>query len=169
MVFAIPQFEHPLVLLLISPLILAGIFAIRRGVSKWIIFSRIIILSLLIIALASPYSLGISTVRDDAPRITVISDKTLSMDLFNMDMGKKLFDAIQPKTPTKFTEFAGVKSPIGDEVIAIMEKTSSMRSPSFPAQVRECSLYNKNPCIMMQAWKLPAPRISSSGMRMSST
>jgi len=122
--FVIPQFENPLVLLLISPLILAGIFAIRRGVSKWIIFSRIIILSLLIIALASPYSLGISTVRDDAPRITVISDKTLSMDLFNMDMGKKLFDAIQPKTPTKFSEFAGVKSPIGDEVIGASENNN---------------------------------------------
>jgi uncharacterized membrane protein len=122
--FAIPQFEHPLVLLLISPLILAGIFAIRRGVSKWIIFSRIIILSLLIIALASPYSLGISTVRDDAPRITVISDKTLSMDIFNMDMGKKLFDAIQPRTPTKFSEFAGVKSPIGDEVIGASENNN---------------------------------------------
>ena len=124
MEFVLPQFETPLVLLLISPLILAGIFAIRRGVSKWIIFSRIIILSLLIIALASPYSLGISTVRDDAPRITVISDKTLSMDLFNMDMGKKLFDAIQPKTPTKFSEFAGVKSPIGDEVIGASENNN---------------------------------------------
>jgi hypothetical protein len=122
--FAIPQFENPLVLLLISPLILAGIFAIRRGVSKWIVFSRIVILSLLIIALASPYSLGISTVRDDAPRITVISDKTLSMDLFNMDMGKKLYDAIQPKTPTKFTEFAGIKSPIGDEVIGASENNN---------------------------------------------
>ncbi|MCZ7402640.1 MAG: VWA domain-containing protein [Candidatus Methanoperedens sp.] len=122
--FAIPQFEYPLALLLISPLILAGIYAIRRGVSKWIVFSRIIILSLLIIALASPYSLGISTVRDDAPRITVISDKTLSMDLFNMDLGKKLFDAIQPKTPTKFDEFAGVKSPIGDEVIGASENNN---------------------------------------------
>jgi hypothetical protein len=122
--FAIPQFENPLVLLLISPLILAGIYAVRRGVSKWIVFSRIIILSLLIVALASPYSLGISTVRDDAPRITVISDKTFSMDLFNMDMGKKLFDAIQSKTSTKFTEFAGVKSPIGDEVIGASENNN---------------------------------------------
>jgi uncharacterized membrane protein len=122
--FAIPQFEYPLVLLLISPLILAGIYAIRRGVSKWIIFSRIIILSLLIIALASPYSVGISTVKDDAPRITVISDKTLSMDLFNMDMGQKLFTALQPKTPTKYAEFAGVKSPIGDEVIGASENNN---------------------------------------------
>lgn len=124
MVFAIPQFEHPFVLLLISPLILAGLYYIRRGVSKWIIISRIIILGLLIIALASPYSLGISTVRDDAPRITVVSDQTLSMDLFNKDMGKKVFDAIQPKTPTKFREFAGIKSPIGDEVIGASENNN---------------------------------------------
>jgi len=122
--FAIPQFEYPLTLLLISPLILAGIYAIRRGVSKWIVFSRIIILSLLIIALASPYSMGTSTVKDDAPRITVISDKTLSMDLFNMNVGQNLFAALQPKTPTKYTEFAGIKSPIGDEVIGASENNN---------------------------------------------
>src|SRR5659263_216059 len=122
--FAFPQFEHPLVLLLISPLILIGVYYMRRGVSKWIIFSRLIILSLLIIALASPYSLGITTVRDDAPRITVISDNTFSMDLFNKDTGKKIFDAMQPKTPTKFREFAGLKSPIGDEVIAAAENNN---------------------------------------------
>ncbi len=121
---SIPQFEYPLALLLISPLILAGWYAVRKGVSKWIIASRIIILSLLIIALASPYSVGIITVHDDAPRITVISDQTLSMDIFNKDIAKKLFDAIQPKTPTKFREFAGIKSPIGDEVIGASENNN---------------------------------------------
>jgi uncharacterized membrane protein len=118
------QFENPYILLLISPLILAGLYYIRRGVSKWIIISRIIILSLLIMALASPYSLGINTVRDDAPKITVISDDTMSMDLFNKDLGKKVFDALQPKTPTKFREFAGIKSPIGDEVIGASENNN---------------------------------------------
>ncbi|MFZ3384130.1 MAG: vWA domain-containing protein [Candidatus Methanoperedens sp.] len=121
---AFPQFEYPYVLLLISPLILIGLYYVRRGVSKWIIFSRLIILSLLVIALASPYSLGITTVRDDAPRITVISDNTMSMDLFNKDTGKKIFDAIQPRTPTKFREFAGIKSPIGDEVIGASENNN---------------------------------------------
>ena len=118
------QFEHPYVLLLISPLILAGLYYIRKGVSKWIIISRMFILSLLIMALASPYSLGLGSVRDDAPKITVISDDTLSMDLFNKDLGKKVFDALQPKTPTKFREFAGIKSPIGDEVIGASENNN---------------------------------------------
>ncbi|NJD53636.1 MAG: VWA domain-containing protein [Candidatus Methanoperedens sp.] len=124
MAFTIPQFENPYILLLISPLILAGLYYIRKGVSKWIIFSRVIILSLLVIALASPYSLGITTVRDDTPRITVISDNTFSMDLFNKDAGKKIFDALQPRTPTKFREFAGIKSPIGDEVIGASENNN---------------------------------------------
>ncbi|HMB44920.1 MAG TPA: VWA domain-containing protein, partial [Candidatus Methanoperedens sp.] len=79
---------------------------------------------LLIMVLASPYSLGISTLRDDAPKITVISDNTMSMDLFNKDLGKKVFDALQPKTPTKFKEFAGIKSPIGDEVIGASENNN---------------------------------------------
>lgn len=120
----ISQFEYPLVLLLISPLILAGFYAIRKGISRWIIFSRMIILGLLIVALASPYSVGISTVRDDAPRITIISDNTMSMDLFNKDLGKKVYDAIRSKTPTKFREFAGIKSPVGDEVMGAAENNN---------------------------------------------
>lgn len=121
---AVPEFQYPLVLLLISPLVLAGFYAVRKGVSKWIIFSRVIIIGLLIIALASPYSVGITTVRNDAPRITVISDNTMSMDLFNTDTGKKVYDAIRTKTTTKFREFAGIKSPAGDEVLAAAENNN---------------------------------------------
>ncbi|KPQ43471.1 MAG: hypothetical protein MPEBLZ_01980 [Candidatus Methanoperedens nitroreducens] len=46
------------------------------------------------------------------------------MDLFNKDTGKKIFDALQPRTPTKFREFAGIKSPIGDEVIGASENNN---------------------------------------------
>jgi len=117
---------NPLVLLLISPVVLAGWFAIRRGVSKSLIISRVIILSLLIIALASPFTLGTSTVRDEAPRITVVSDQTMSMDLFNKDTGQKIFEAIKSKTPTTYRQFAGIKSPIGDEVIQDAEGNNNI-------------------------------------------
>ncbi len=113
----IPQLANPLVLLLISPVVLAGWYAIRKGIPRALIISRIIILSLLIIALASPFTLGTSTVRDEAPRITVISDQTMSMDLFNKDTGTKIFESIKSKTPTTYRQFAGISSPIGDEVI----------------------------------------------------
>lgn len=122
----LPQFANPLVLLLISPLVLAGWYATRRGISKPLIISRVIILSLLIVALASPFTLGTSTVRDEAPRITVVSDHTMSTDLFNKDTGQKIFEAIKSKTPTIFRQFAGIKSPIGDEVIQDAEGNNNI-------------------------------------------
>lgn len=111
------ELANPLILLLISPVVLAGWYAIRKGIPRPLIISRVIILSLLIIALASPFTLGTSTVRDEAPRITVVSDQTMSMDLFNKDTGSKIFESIKSKTPTTYRQFAGIKSPIGDEVI----------------------------------------------------
>ncbi len=111
------ELANPFVLLLISPVALAGWYAIRKGIPGALIISRVIILSLLIIALASPFTLGTSTVRDEAPRITVVSDQTMSIDLFNKDTGQKIFESIKSKTPTTYRQFAGIKSPIGDEVI----------------------------------------------------
>lgn len=123
---AIPQFENPLILLLISPVVLVAWYAIRKGISRWLVISRVIILSLLIIALASPFTIGTSTVRDEAPRITVVSDQTMSMDLFKQDTGQKIFEAIKSKTPTTYRQFAGIKSPIGDEVIQDAEGNNNL-------------------------------------------
>ncbi len=119
-----PQFASPLVLLLISPVVLGGLYAMRKGVSRYLVLSRVIILSLLIIALASPFTMGTITVKDDAPRITVLTDQTMSMDLFNKDTGTKLYEAIKPKTPTTFRQFAGMSSPVGDEVIGASENNN---------------------------------------------
>jgi hypothetical protein len=119
-----PQFANPLILLLISPVVLGGLYAIRRGVSKYLILSRVIILSLLIIALASPFTMGTTTVKDDAPRITVLTDQTMSMDLFKKDTGQILYEAIKSKTPTTFKQFAGMTSPVGDEVIGAAENNN---------------------------------------------
>ncbi len=122
----IPQFANPYMLLLISPVILAGWYAMRKGVSKPLIISRIIILSLLIMALASPFALTTSTIKDETPRITVVSDQTMSMDLFNKDTASKLFEALKSKTPTTYRQFAGIKSPIGDEVIQDAEGNNNI-------------------------------------------
>ncbi|HEY9206288.1 MAG TPA: hypothetical protein VIO58_10250, partial [Candidatus Methanoperedens sp.] len=120
------QLANPFVLLLISPLVLAGYYAIRKGISKLLIISRVVILSLLIIALASPYTLGTTTIRDDSPKVTVISDQTLSMDLFKTDTGQKLFESLKSKTDTTYRQFGGIRSPIGDEVIGASEGNNNI-------------------------------------------
>jgi uncharacterized membrane protein len=124
--FVVPQFENPLILLLISPVVLAAWLAVRKGISKPLMLSRVIILSLLIIALAGPYALTMTTERDDAPKITVVSDQTLSMDLFNMETGQTLFEALKSKTPTTFRKFAGISSPIGNEVLSDAEGNNNI-------------------------------------------
>ncbi len=120
------ELANPLLLLLISPVLLAGWYAIRKGISRALIISRMVILSLLIIALASPITLSTSTIRDEAPRITLVSDQTMSMDLFDKDAGQKIFEAIKSKTPTTYRQFAGIKSPIGDEVIQDAEGNNNI-------------------------------------------
>lgn len=122
--FTIPQFANPLVFLLISPVVLGGLYAVRKGVSKYLVLSRVIILCLLITALASPFTMGMTTVKDDAPRITVLTDKTMSMDIFNKDTGQKIYEAIKSKTPTTLREFAGMTSPVGDEIISASENNN---------------------------------------------
>jgi hypothetical protein len=118
------ELANPLVLLLISPVVLAAWYAVRRGVSKPLMISRVIILSLLIIALASPFTISTSTIRDDAPRITIMSDQTMSMDLFNKDTGNNIFESIKSRTPTTFRQFSGMNSPIGDEVVGASENNN---------------------------------------------
>ncbi len=117
MAFEFPQLAYPLVLLLISPVVLAGWYAVRKGIPKLLMVSRVVILSFLIIALASPYTLGTTTITDQAPQVTIVSDQTLSMNLFNKDTAQTLYDSIKSSTPTTFKQFSGIKSPIGDEVI----------------------------------------------------
>jgi len=127
MAFEFPQLANPLVLLLISPVILMAWYAVRKGIPKLLMVSRVVILSLLIIALASPYTLGTSTIRDEAPRITLVEDQTLSMDLFNKDTGQNLFEALKKSNPsTTYKQFAGIKSPIGDEVIQDAEGNNNI-------------------------------------------
>jgi uncharacterized membrane protein/Mg-chelatase subunit ChlD len=118
------DFANPFTLLLISPVVLAGWYAVRKGISRSLMISRVIILSLLIIALASPFTLGTSTIKDEAPKVTVISDQTMSMDLFNKDTGQKVYDSLKSKTPTTYRQFAGITSPIGDEVISAAENNN---------------------------------------------
>ncbi len=117
MAFEFPQLANPLVLLLISPVILVAWYAVRKGIPKLLMVSRVVILSLLIVALASPYTLGTTTITDQAPMVTIVSDQTLSMNLFNKDLAQTLYNSIRSSTPTTFKQFSGIKSPIGDEII----------------------------------------------------
>ncbi len=111
-------FENLEYLLGVLPVILIGWVLIHYGARRSLILSRIIIVSLLVIALAGPYNPVIVTEIDETPTITVLSDETDSMDIFESGTAQGIFDKLQDITPARMEKMRGLRSDIGDEILA---------------------------------------------------
>ncbi len=100
------------------PVIILGWVLIHKGARRSLILSRIIIVSLLVVALAGPYNPVTVTETDETPTITVLSDETDSMDIFESDTAQGIFDKLQDTTPARMENMGGLRSDIGDEILA---------------------------------------------------
>jgi len=107
---------HPHLLLLIIPVLAAAAYLIRKGHGKWILITRAIVFALLIVSLASPYELVTRTTVDESPSVTVISDLTGSMALFENGTGERVYDRLKSATPTRIHRITGNRSAIGDAI-----------------------------------------------------
>ena len=99
--------ERPQMLILLVPLILITIYFLVKGAKKSILISRMIVIALLIIALASPYTIGSQLSKNDTPDITIIEDETGSMELFEKGIGTELYNTLALKTPTNIIRITG--------------------------------------------------------------
>ncbi|CAD7774904.1 von Willebrand factor type A domain protein [Candidatus Methanoperedenaceae archaeon GB37] len=111
------NFEEPLLLLLISPVLLAGFYLMRRRFQRGLILTRLLAISLLLAALAGPFTITSHTIRDDAPQVTVIADKTVSCDLYDPSEGESLYEYLKVRTPSQYREISGVRTALGDEIL----------------------------------------------------
>ena len=111
-------FENIEYLLGVLPVIVIGWVLIHKGARRSLILSRIIIVSLLVVALAGPYYPVTVTETDETPTITVLSDETASMDIFKSDTAQGIFDKLQDTTPASMEKMGGLRSDIGDEILA---------------------------------------------------
>ncbi|MBN2488487.1 MAG: hypothetical protein JXA98_05620 [Methanosarcinaceae archaeon] len=113
--------EQPQLLWLMVPVVITGLYLIKKGAKTGLVEFRIIVAALLIIALASPYNLVSRTATDETPDIVVISDETSSMALFEDDFDKgtasRLYEALTAKTPTTLVRLNGEKTAIGDAIV----------------------------------------------------
>lgn len=109
-------FEQPLMFALIIPVIIGGLFLLREGARRPIIISRMIVLSLLIIALASPSAIVSDVTSDENPNLVVIADDTASMKLFEENVGMNVYESLTAKTPTTFISLTGESTSLGDAV-----------------------------------------------------
>ena len=119
---------HPYLLLLIIPVLAAAAYLIRKGHGKRLLITRAIVFALLIVSLASPYELVTRTTVDESPSVTVISDLTGSMALFENgtgervggsvggSVGDRVYDRLKSATPTRIHRITGNRSGIGDAI-----------------------------------------------------
>ena len=75
-------------------------------------------MALLITALAGPYYPITTTELDDTPSITVLSDETHSMDIFEKGAAQEIYDMLLQQTPARMEKMRGLRSDIGDEIVA---------------------------------------------------
>lgn len=128
------QLERPYMFALIAPL-LALLFLLliinfvkftpeeKQGLWKfrlWILFSRGLIIVLLVVALASPYILEIST-TPGTPTLTILIDNSTSMELF--DFNPDVFvKQLEQYIPVKVDYLgSGLSSRIGDGIFRHMQ------------------------------------------------
>ena len=109
--------ENPQMLWLILPLLAIGLYLIKKGAKTGLVESRLIIALLLIIALASPYTLVSKTTMDETPNLVIISDETASMQLFEEGTASRIYEALTAQTPTTIVTVSEDKTSIGDAIV----------------------------------------------------
>jgi uncharacterized membrane protein len=107
--FATPQllWAIPLVLLL-------GVVLIRsRAKARLFAASRLLVFCLIIAAAANPYFVEVHTVSSQKPSITILDDRTGSMDIFDPDVATRVESYVDAPLRT----FSGDSTPLGDKIV----------------------------------------------------
>lgn len=107
--------EHPEMLLLIIPVIIAGFYFLRKTKTKLVEW-RMLVAFLLILTLAAPFTTVTQTVSEDDPSLVLVQDQTASMGLFPNETGTDLYKALTANTPTSLVQLTGDKTSLGDAV-----------------------------------------------------
>ncbi|WP_342305321.1 VWA domain-containing protein [Methanolobus sp. ZRKC5] len=111
------RLENPEMLWLIIPALIAGFYLLKKGTKKGLIISRIVVATLLIVALASPFTLVPRVTTDDNPDLVIISDETASMELFENGTAAKLYEALSARTSASIVRLTGDNTALGDTVM----------------------------------------------------
>jgi uncharacterized membrane protein len=111
-------FVNKQVLYAIVPVLVIGLYCLMKSQKKLLVLSRMVVAALIVIALASPYTITTHTISDPHPSITVINDQSSSMDIFNRSVADAVCDSIHERNPTsQIRSFSGDQSPIGDKIL----------------------------------------------------
>jgi uncharacterized membrane protein len=94
-------------------LLLGAVFIWRRAKNRLYAASRLLAFCLIAAAAANPYFVVTHTVQSEEPSITIIDDKTGSMNLFDSDVAAR----IKGWTDAPVRSFSGDATPLGDRIM----------------------------------------------------
>lgn len=115
--------QRPELLWFVPALLAAGILYTKRTNRKLLVLTRTLVVCLIIIALANPYTVTTHTKDVSRPRILILSDQTPSMEIFNMNLAERLSERI-PESQLRY--FSGESTPLGDRIIQYMPQADSI-------------------------------------------
>ncbi|MBI4176087.1 MAG: VWA domain-containing protein [Candidatus Aenigmarchaeota archaeon] len=132
------EIVNPLWLALLPPLVAALVYVMRKDFvkgymdesvkkkRKWILASRIAIITLLVLSLANLRILE-SVETQTLPRIDVLADNSNSMKVFDTSFVAQLEEGLGREVPTSLKYVAeGTDSDVGDKVLANMQENGNL-------------------------------------------
>ncbi|MBN2052115.1 VWA domain-containing protein [Candidatus Woesearchaeota archaeon] len=91
-----------------------------------IMVSRLLIFTLLIIALAKPFG-EVRTTTPGNPKLTILVDNTTSMNVMNTDFIAELMENLEQEVPVSVkTLSSGSRSSLGDDILTHLEKDTNL-------------------------------------------
>lgn len=120
------QFHYPLAVLLIIPVAIAILYYLKPGGSRAIllVLSKLIIIFLILLSIASPYSEEFTQGMTGQVDITLIADSTESMRIF--PPSNTIYNYLANRTQTAIDTIPGTRSPIGDAIIRNVKSGGSI-------------------------------------------
>ena len=106
-------FARPELLWALALILLLGAIYVRRSRNRLFAATRLLAFCLIIAAAANPYFVQTHTVSSSQPSITILDDKTASMDLFDPAIAER----IRGWTDAPVRSFSGETTPLGDKIV----------------------------------------------------
>ena len=120
MTFNLPygfDFLHSSELMLLVPLALLVLLGHWKKMDKKHLFFHALVVFLLILALAAPYSAEMSSPKTNQTGITIISDESASMELLKKGISEEISEKLGTRVPVTVTTVSGIHTSLGDAII----------------------------------------------------
>jgi uncharacterized membrane protein len=116
-------FSEPRLLFLIPLILAAGLVSLRWNRNRLLVISRVVVFSLLVVALANPYVTVTETTQTKRPIITVVSDLTASTEIFDRAAAGRVHALLPDST---IRTFSGRQTPLGDKILQYAQQGGAL-------------------------------------------